>query len=270
MLLARILVYQIIDKTYTQKQYLPASFSGLDFQTGFPQENGMRFETGQRMQKPTLAEQIASRLRRDILLGKLEPGESVKERDNALELGVSRTPMREAIRLLANEGMVVLRPSRSPIVANPSYKEVSDNLHVIRALEVLSGELACASAKRSEIRTLRNLHERMIRISTSADSLDFFETDMKFHRAIVQASRNPALMETHQTYMSRLWRVRYLSARLRSDRARVLEQHGLIVQGLEERDIALVTREIASHIRHIDVNISGFFANERTGKPGGK
>ena len=64
----------------------------------------------------TLPEQIAQSLRRDILRGRLSPGDSIKERDNAAERGVSRTPRREAIRILAQEGLVILRPSRSPIV----------------------------------------------------------------------------------------------------------------------------------------------------------
>ncbi|MEQ9673915.1 MAG: winged helix-turn-helix domain-containing protein, partial [Roseovarius indicus] len=69
------------------------------------------------MAEGILAEQIANQLRRDILRGKLAPGASIKERDNAAEMGVSRTPMREAIRILAQDGLVILRPARSPIVA---------------------------------------------------------------------------------------------------------------------------------------------------------
>jgi len=216
------------------------------------------------MEKPPLHEQIADQLRRSILLGHLNPGDSVKERDNAAELGVSRTPMREAIRVLANEGLLVLRPSRSPVVANPTYKEVTDNLNVIRSLESLSGELACERATASELDVVNSLHEQMVRISATADPLDFFETDMAFHRAIAQASHNQSLTDTHREYLARLWRVRYLSARQRSDRARVLEQHGLIVSGLQARDTALVSRELASHVRHIDTNITGFFSDDES------
>lgn len=218
------------------------------------------------MENLTLPEQIADQLRRGILLGEFKPCDSIKERDNAAKLGVSRTPMREAIRILANEGLVILRPSRSPVVANPSYKEVSDNLNVIRALEMLSGELACQNATTKEMSVVRDLHEKMVSMSTAADPLDFFETDMKFHRSIAQASHNSALAETHAGYMARLWRVRYLSARQKSDRARVLEQHGLIVSGLEARDIGLVSRETASHIHHIDKNISGLFSDHQAEK----
>jgi len=216
------------------------------------------------MQTPTLAEQIAGQLRRSILTGDLKPGEAVKERDNAAELGVSRTPMREAIRRLANEGLIVLRPSRSPIVANPTRLEVTDNLNVLRVLEGLSGELACENATPAELHGVRDLHEKMVEMSNTADPLDFFETDMQFHAAITAASHNLTLVETQHGYTARLWRIRYLSARQRSDRRRVLQQHGLIVKGLEARDSHLVAREISSHIRHIDVNIAGLFSSDMT------
>lgn len=210
----------------------------------------------------TLPERIAGRLRRAILLGDLRPGDSVKERDNASELGVSRTPMREAIRQLAKEGLIILRPSRSPIVANPTLKEVVDDLTVLRALEVLSGELACQNASITEIEQLRKQHEHLIEISATAEPLDFFEIDMAFHRALVEAAHNPSLKETHGQYLARLWRVRYLSAKQSSDRDRSMRQHGMIVSGLEARDATLVARELSSHIHYIELNVTGFFHDE--------
>ena len=103
------------------------------------------------MTDQTLPAQIAHQLRRDILRGVLRPGMSIKERDNAEKLGVSRTPLREAIRILATEGLVALRPSRSPIVSMPSVKQISDEVEVLLAIEKLSGELACARATEDEI-----------------------------------------------------------------------------------------------------------------------
>ncbi|WP_212523334.1 GntR family transcriptional regulator [Actibacterium sp. MT2.3-13A] len=221
------------------------------------------------MSTHTLPEQIANSLRRDILLGKLAPGTSIKERDNAAELGVSRTPMREAIRILAKEGLVILRPSRSPVVADPSLKEVTDDLAVMSALEVLSGKLACANATAEELDRIAALQDKMLEISGDANSLDFFETDMAFHRAIAEASHNPALAETHGAYIARLWRTRYLSASQRSDRARALHQHGEIVRGLKARDTEFVAREIESHVQHILINISDLF-EERDARRAGR
>ncbi|QDC08679.1 GntR family transcriptional regulator [Oceanicola sp. D3] len=209
-----------------------------------------------------LPEQIAKRLRREILRGALRPGASIKERDNAAELGVSRTPMREAIRILSLEGLVELRPSRSPIVADPTWKEVVDNLEVLKALELLSGELAVAHATEAEIDAAAAVQARMEELAPTTDEIDLFEIDMEFHSAIVRASGNPALAETHGTYLAKLWRARFLGSRIGRSQQRVFDEHNGIIQGLRDRDKRKVKVTISAHLdalrrqirRHFDTN----------------
>lgn len=203
----------------------------------------------------TLPEQIANQLRRNILSGKLPPGSTVKERDNAAEMGVSRTPMREAIRILAREGLVDLRPSRSPLVADPTLKDVEDSIEVLNALEVLSGRLACENATDADISGIRALQEEMELKFDEIDPVMRFEIDMNFHLAIARASHNKALANTHGAFLARMWRARFLSARTRRTKDRVLRQHRDIVRGLEERDAAKVTGEIEAHLEHLMANI---------------
>lgn len=210
----------------------------------------------------TLPEQIAQQLRRDILRGTLAPGDSIKERDNAAEMGVSRTPMREAIRILSKEGLVILRPSRSPIVAKPTLKEVTDWIEVLCALEILSGELACQRASQAEIENIASLQVYMEENYDSMDSIDVFEIDMSFHIAIAEASHNPSLAETHAAYLSRLWRARYLSAIRRRSRDRVLRQHTGIVQGLMNRDADQAKGQIHAHLEHLLINIRHRFEHD--------
>lgn len=217
------------------------------------------------MTENTLAEQIADGLRRDILLGKLKPGARIKERDSSADLGVSRTPLREAIRILASEGLVTLRPSRSPVVADPSLKEITDDLVVMNTLEVLGARLACMNATPAEISRIEAQHEEMLRLSDTADAVTYFEADMTFHRQITAASHNNALIDTHGAYMARLWRPRFLAASLRRDRPRVLRQHGDIVRGLRMRDIVLVSAEIESHMRHLVLNITDIYESQNRG-----
>ncbi|MDU8909822.1 GntR family transcriptional regulator [Aestuariicoccus sp. MJ-SS9] len=207
------------------------------------------------MADTTLPDQIAARLRRDILRGRLAPGAPVKERDNAAEMGVSRTPMREAIRILAKEGLVELRPARSPVVANPTLKEVTDAITVLVALEELSGRLAVEHATDEEIAGIRRIHEKMAAEFDLLDHIDRFEIDMAFHIAIAKASHNVALARTHGAYLARMWRARFLSARTRRNRDRVLRQHGTIVAGLEARDAEAVSREIGVHLGHLLTHI---------------
>ncbi len=203
------------------------------------------------MTEQILAEQIATQIRRDILRGKLPPGTSIKERDNAAEMGVSRTPMREAIRVLAKEGLVQLRPSRSPIVAQPSYKEVSDQAQVLIALEKLSAELACQNASDAEIDHIANIVDVMAREFDTTDPLDMFEIDMSFHTAIAEASRNAALAQTHCSFLQKLWRARYIAARQRRNRERLVAEHSRIVDGLRARDPKAVRDAIENHLWHL-------------------
>lgn len=214
------------------------------------------------MAEPILAEQIANQLRRDILRGKLPPGTSIKERDNAAELGVSRTPMREAIRILAKEGLVQLRPSRSPIVAQPSFKEVSDQAQVLIALEKLSAELACVAATDDEIDHIAGIVDHMAERFDTTDPLDMFEIDMSFHTAIALASHNEALADTHAGFLQRLWRARYVAASQRRNRSRVVSEHTMIVEGLRARDPKQVRAAIDNHLWNLAEDIREVIAEE--------
>lgn len=219
------------------------------------------------MPDETLPEQIAARLRRDILRGILAPGTPVKERDHAAELGVSRTPLREAIRMLAKEGLVQLRPARSPIVASPSFEEVAQNIEVMSALEVLSARLTCERASDAEIEEIAAVAERMAREYDTSDMLDVFETDMAFHRAIARAAGNPVLADIHQSLLARLWRARYLSASRKRSRDRVLRQHAEIVSALRARDAAAAVAHVQEHLDHLLANVVDFFESVAGGTP---
>lgn len=214
------------------------------------------------MTDDTLPEAIAYELRREILRGNLAPGTTIKERDNAERQGVSRTPMREAIRILAKEGLVQLRPLRSPVVANPSLTEIIDQIRVLHALELLSGELACERATEAQIVEIGALKDRIQAIYGEADTLDVFELDMQFHSAIVAASHNPALAQTHGSYMARLWRARYLSAQRKLSRDRVLRQHSAIHAALAARDAVAIKAEIGAHLGALVTNIQDHFREE--------
>lgn len=202
-----------------------------------------------------LADEIAVQLRRDILRGKLAPGAPIKERDNAAEMGVSRTPMREAIRILAQEGLVILRPSRSPIVARLTLKEVSDQVAVLLALEKLCAELACTHATTADLEEIRSINQNIEVLYDRADPLDLFEIDMSFHRAIARASHNAALFETHGAYLARLWRARFLAARQKRNRERVVGHHNQILDALIARDSSAVAAAIDQHLGQLTEDI---------------
>lgn len=207
----------------------------------------------------TIPAAIADQLRREILNGDLPPGTQIKERDNADRLGISRTPLREAVRILAKEGLVTLRPLRSPIVAAPDLDEVRDEIAVMRMLELMSGELACQNASDAEIAHIRDLARQVEADYFTADKVDIFNIDMAMHSAIVAASHNAALARTHQEYLQRLWRIRFLSARRRDDANRTLGDHAGIIDALTRRDAAGIRKHIDNHMTGMLGNIEDHF-----------
>lgn len=217
---------------------------------------------GRESLEETLPQQIADQIRRDILRGKLAPGAVIKERDSALEMGVSRTPMREAIRMLAKEGLVLLRPSRSPIVARLSRKDVSDQAVVLVALEQLSAELACKNATQEDLDEIEKILDYMAENFDRKDPLEIFEVDMTFHSAIARASHNQVLADTHRAILQRLWRARYISAVQRRNRERVINQHRGIFEGLKLRDPAVVRAALDMHLAKLDEDIGLAIAEE--------
>ena len=210
--------------------------------------------------RPSLAEEAAATLREFILLGKLEPGIAVPERNLAEALGISRTPLKEALRILENEGLIVYGPTRRPRVADPSLDELAQNLAVLGALEALSGELACAKATNDELEKVARLEESMRVADEDTNALEFFGWDMEFHTTIVESARNAPLLKTHRAYNARLWRARFISSNSRTARDRTLMQHADILAALQSRDSKACARCMRGHLESAISNISVAFA----------
>ena len=204
----------------------------------------------------SLAYDAADALRELILLEKLAPGTPVPERDLAAGLGISRTPLKEALRILEDEGLIQYSQSRRPSVANPTFEQISDNLAVLAALEALAGELACQRAEDNEIATAVALCEKMRVNSENAPPLEFFRWDMDFHARIVAASWNTPLIETHRQYNARLWRARFISSRLRRGRSATLRQHDDIATALQARNTAQTGQALRTHLETAVANIA--------------
>lgn len=205
--------------------------------------------------RKSLAEEAAAAVRRLILIEQLTPGAAIPERELAEVLGISRTPMREALRQLATEGLVEFTSTRRARVANPSMDELTHYLVVLGALEALAGEGACDNATDEEIALINDFNARMRATSDAAEPLDFFTIDMEFHRTIVLASRNPPLIETHRQYNARLWRARFISSRRRLNRDGTLQQHDEITAAVTARDREACARAMRGHLNTAVDNI---------------
>jgi len=213
-------------------------------------------EQGAVKPRRSLAEEAAETLREFILLEKLAPGTAIPERDLATALGVSRTPLREALRLLEIEGLVEYSATRRPRVADPSLSELTQYISVLGALEGLAGETACEVATDSEIAEIAKLGQEMAKRSDQLEPLDFFQLNMAFHAAIVEASQNEPLIETHRQYNARLWRARFLSSRQVDRRDNTLAQHDDILDALKKRDATATRRALRDHLQSTITNIA--------------
>lgn len=204
---------------------------------------------GSSLARPSsLAEEAATALREMILLEKLPAGTALPERDLSDGLGISRTPLREAIRILANEGLVEFSASRRPRVADPTLEEITDYLRVQGALEALSGELACAIASDNELEQIARMNAEMVERHGKDDPVTSFRRDMAFHRAIVAASHNAPLADTHATYNARLWRARFMSSQRKQSRESTWAEHQQIVDALVRRDGPAAAAALKNHL----------------------
>lgn len=206
-------------------------------------------EAGQVPERRSLSAEAADALRELILLEKLAPGTKVPERDLAEGLGISRTPLKDALRILESEGLIEYGPTRRPRVADPSIEEIAQNIEVLGALEALAGELACKVATDADITEIAALERQMQDASADVAALDFFHLDMGFHARIVAAAQNAPLAQTHRQYNARLWRARFMSSRQVDRRDNTLSEHAAITQALRARDGRRMAREMRRHLQ---------------------
>lgn len=191
---------------------------------------------GLRVDKATLHDQVAARIRDLIVEGALVPGSRIDEALLIEQLGVSRTPFREALRTLAAEGLVEIRPTRGSIVRKLTPDEVFSMLEVLSQLERLAAHLACERATDEQIRQLIALHEEMLAFYEKRERMPYFKLNQEFHRGVVSLSRNPVLIEIHGNLHARLKRIRFVGNRGPEFWADAVAEHVEMAEALGARD----------------------------------
>ena len=197
-----------------------------------------------------LHEEATERLRDLIVQGSLTPGSRLNERLLTAQLGVSRTPLREAFKVLATEGLVELLPNRGAIVSEIDPERLAETLAVMGALEALAGELACASATEGQIKEIRSLHQEMLANHARGDLAGYFKFNQAIHLKIVKYSGNAVLYQTYRHLNANVRRARYM-ANLSQDRwDAAVREHGEILDALAGRDVARIRVLLAEHLSH--------------------
>ncbi len=196
----------------------------------------------------TLPAKAVDALRQMILDGELPPGARLSERALGERLGVSRTPLREALRMLASEGLVRHEPNRGAVVAPLDRADIEAMFELLAALEGLAGELAAQRIDAAQLAEIKALHFEMRAHHARGDRAAYFRANQDIHRHIAAAANNPVLVETFERLNARVKRVRY-AANLTPERwAKAVEEHERMIAALDARDGAALRAILEAHL----------------------
>ncbi len=183
-----------------------------------------------------LRDVVFNTLRQAILTGELKPGERLMEIHLANRLGVSRTPIREAIRKLELEGLVIMIPRRGAEVAQITEKSMNDVLEVRRAMDALCIELACERITDEELVDLKQACERFEQAVKTGDVKMIAQTDVALHDIIVKATGNMRLVQLINNLSEQMYRYRFEYIKDATQHERLVEEHRHIYDSIVRKD----------------------------------
>ena len=195
-----------------------------------------------------LRDVVFNTLRKAILTGELKPGERLMEIHLANQLGVSRTPIREAIRKLELEGLVNMIPRRGAEVAQITEKSLKDVLEVRRALDALCAELACDRITEDEKLKLRRACEDFEAATATGDVTTIAEADVALHDIIVEATGNQRLIQLINNLSEQMYRYRFEYIKDENQHKRLVEEHKMIYESIAGHDREKAAQAAKIHI----------------------
>jgi DNA-binding GntR family transcriptional regulator len=195
-----------------------------------------------------LHDEATERIRDMIVEGRLSAGEWINETELCRQLQISRTPLREALKVLAAEGLVELVPRRGARVSQLSVRELVDLFEALSGVEGLAAELAAIRMSAADLETLRQLQVRIERRHTAKDRHEYFRDNQDLHETIVRFSGNQEIVAIHARLIARVRRARYQALLSESRWAESVQEHALILSALESRDARRAGDLIRRHV----------------------
>ena len=195
-----------------------------------------------------LHDQVAARLRTMLVEGRIAPGAKLNERELSAQLRVSRTPLREAIRMLAAEGLVDLLPNRGAVAVKLTEADVLNTFEVLAMLEGMSGELAAQRISDGELAELRALHYEMLACYTRRDLSGYYRLNALIHGAINDAAKNPVLASTYRSINARVQSLRFRTNQDEATWKSAVKEHEQMLDALEARDPAALRKVLVEHL----------------------
>ena len=199
-----------------------------------------------------LRDVVFNTLREAILKGELKPGERLMELQLAAKLGVSRTPIREAIRMLEQEGLAVTIPRKGAEVAKMTEKDMEDVLQIREALDELAAKIAC-----------EQISEEQLEESTKTDNVKkIAEADVKFHDIIYQSTGNPKLVNMLNNLREQMYRYRVEYLKDENNYPTLMKEHKDIVEGLVRKNKMQVTETMHQHVKNQAVAVKAMIQEQ--------
>lgn len=200
------------------------------------------------IQRAALHEQVAQRLRQMLVENRIAPGAKLNERELSEVLNVSRTPLREAIKMLAAEGLVELLPNRGAIALELTEADVLNTFEVMAGLEAQSGELAAQRITDAELVEIKAMHFEMRAAYTRRDLPSYYRLNAAIHNAINAAAKNPILTATYQQVNARLQALRFRSNQDEEKWTNAVKEHEQMIDALAARDSAAMRHVLLEHL----------------------
>lgn len=197
-----------------------------------------------------LRDVVFNTLRNAILRGDLKPGERLMEMHLANKLGVSRTPIREAIRMLEQEGLAVTIPRKGAQVAKMTEKDLQDVLEIRDSLDELAVRMACQRLTEDQLVELKSAMKDFEIATKSKDARKICEADENFHNVIYRMADNPKLGTIVNNLREQMYRYRYEYVKENSSYQQLIHEHAAIIEGFEKRDEAYVKEIMHTHLEN--------------------
>lgn len=195
-----------------------------------------------------LHDEVVTRLRDAIIEHRLGPNDRLNERLLCVRYGVSRTPLREALKVLAQEGLVTLLPNRGAVVTPLTVTELEQTIEVMRPLEMLAGELVAARISDAGLAEIRALHHEMCAFHAREDLPDYFRANQAIHQRLIEQCGNRILTATYEGLNTRIRRFRY-HANLSHERwDQAVVEHAAMLEALSARDGLRLGRLMGEHL----------------------
>ena len=196
-----------------------------------------------------LRDVIFDTLREAIIVGELKPGERLMEVQLAKKMGVSRTPVREAIRKLELEGRVEMLPRKGAHIADLSVKDIMDLLEERASLDGLATSLSASRISEDEIKELKHIHSQFINYVEKENLQGSIKKDVEFHDIIYRSSRNDKLIQISNNLREQIQRFRVIYIKDYSSSRELIREHNEIIDAISSRSSDMAMKSAQSHIK---------------------